>query len=268
MTEGTKYLLSKTDPPKLELADDDGSPACAWYFETADDSQERAPFNQIVNVAVRDLQNIGNYCVWLDVTKPAPGHSRSHAAGQASTTLDAAFGALTEERKKELATLIPEGWTGGERDWRMHCVRSTALGDRRYLMGVSAAPWTGDNDVLLGALKAYTAEVKAGCVPVAASGSSGIAVRPMRMYGSGASRTKDRTYRWDTDGAYIFGADSKTVPSEQTYWTDNDGQLIGGPEGAAGQTWTIKPWTPPPAPKASLNDYELTGLFGPLGAFL
>ncbi|GGX47622.1 hypothetical protein [Streptomyces chryseus] len=64
--EGMKYLMSVTAPPVLELGPADGSLATAWYFHTADDPSERQPFNQIASVAVRDLQNIGNYCVWLD----------------------------------------------------------------------------------------------------------------------------------------------------------------------------------------------------------
>ncbi|MFB6951297.1 hypothetical protein ACFCXP_16865 [Streptomyces niveus] len=64
------------------------------------------------------------------------------------------------------------------------------------------------------------------------------------MYGCGAERGRGATYRWEYDGTYIYGADSKTVSSERTYWTDDDGSLLGKPKGGAGQTWTLTSWKP------------------------
>lgn len=89
------------------------------------------------------------------------------------------------------------------------------------------------------------------------------------LYGSGASRGKNSTYRWVFDGTYIYGADSKTVPSERTYWTDNDGRLIGKGKGGPGQTGALAPWTPPPAKTdwdGASEQLFLTGLFGPFVA--
>ncbi|MFJ8335414.1 hypothetical protein [Streptomyces sp. NPDC094437] len=88
------------------------------------------------------------------------------------------------------------------------------------------------------------------------------------MYGSGASRGRGSTYRWVYDGTYIYGADSGTVPSERTYWTDDNGYLVGKNKGGPGQTWTIAPWTPTPRPEARPFSLMLTGLFGPIGDFL
>ncbi|MFJ7631134.1 hypothetical protein ACIQZN_32135 [Streptomyces sp. NPDC097595] len=91
---------------------------------------------------------------------------------------------------------------------------------------------------------------------------------PTRLYGCGASRGAGSTYGWTYDGTYIYGSDSKTVPSEQTYWTDEDGHLLGKPKGGPGQTWSIKPWAPSKSAEISRFDIALTGLFGPIGRAL
>ncbi|MEV1025061.1 hypothetical protein [Streptomyces sp. NPDC050264] len=106
--EGTKYLLSKTDPPALELGADDGSAACAWYLNTGEDPQYRIPYLQIVNVAVRDLQNIGNYCVCLQTERRAK-HAPEH------DELAAVHRALTGGQKQELAAVIPTAWSGDQK---------------------------------------------------------------------------------------------------------------------------------------------------------
>ncbi|MFF3216950.1 hypothetical protein ACFYYB_40800 [Streptomyces sp. NPDC002886] len=87
------------------------------------------------------------------------------------------------------------------------------------------------------------------------------------MDGSGASRDKGSTYAWAYDGTYIYGADSRTVPSERTYWTDENGYLVGRNKGGAGQKWKLAPWTPTPQPTDGLALVR-TGLLGPLGFFI
>jgi hypothetical protein len=53
------------------------------------------------------------------------------------------------------------------------------------------------------------------------------------------------------------------VPAERTYWTDEDGYLVGKAKGGLGQAWTIAPWNPPaPDPQANVGGAILTGLFG------
>ncbi|MEU8560547.1 hypothetical protein AB0C45_03565 [Streptomyces cyaneofuscatus] len=90
------------------------------------------------------------------------------------------------------------------------------------------------------------------------------------MFGCGAMRYGGSTYRWDYDGTYITASDSKTVPSEQTYWTDDEGQLVGKAKGHPGQKWTIAPYkTPTKAPDTGgvdLPSVFLTGLFGPIAS--
>ncbi|MCX5079163.1 hypothetical protein OHA84_01480 [Streptomyces sp. NBC_00513] len=62
---GARYLLSRTYPPSLELGPADGTMATAWYHRYHNDSLEPQPFNQIASRAVSDLQNIGDYGVWM-----------------------------------------------------------------------------------------------------------------------------------------------------------------------------------------------------------
>ncbi|MFE2330252.1 hypothetical protein ACFXD5_41190 [Streptomyces sp. NPDC059385] len=59
------------------------------------------------------------------------------------------------------------------------------------------------------------------------------------------------------------------MPSERTYWTDENGILVGKNKGSPGQTWTLTPWkrTPEESPNL-LRAILLTGLFGPLGPAL
>uniref|UniRef100_UPI000B0781C7 hypothetical protein n=1 Tax=Nocardia yamanashiensis TaxID=209247 RepID=UPI000B0781C7 len=57
----------------------DGSISTSWYFNTRYDKGDQGPRNQIASLAVHDLQNIGDYCVWLNAgdlsfTKPILGH--------------------------------------------------------------------------------------------------------------------------------------------------------------------------------------------------
>ncbi|MFB8086894.1 hypothetical protein [Streptomyces sp. NPDC055992] len=89
------------------------------------------------------------------------------------------------------------------------------------------------------------------------------------MFGCGAMRYGGSTYRWDYDGTYITASDSKTVPSEQTYWTDDEGQLVGKAKGNPGQKWTIAPYKAPTKAVPDSVDLPcvfLTGLFGPIAS--
>ncbi|MFJ3438816.1 hypothetical protein ACIPMU_35420 [Streptomyces cyaneofuscatus] len=243
-----------TDPPRLELADNDGSPACAWYFETAQDLEERIPFNQIVNLAVHDLQNIGDFSVW------AYAKSVAHRDRPASDALRTA----TAERKKELAPLIPQGWRGTFDDWKDAIYQFEAKGEVRFREEHGTEHWKEGPRDLVAAMKKYMAEVLKGTT----TAPRRFPDAKIAMYGAGARRGAGSTPRWTTDGSYIFGADSRTIESERTYWTDKDGILVGQTKGHAGQAWSIKPWTPPVTQKVNVNDFALTGLFGPLAAFL
>ncbi|MFE3618440.1 hypothetical protein, partial [Streptomyces anulatus] len=118
---------------------------------------------------------------------------------------------------------------------------------------------------VIAALRAYLDEAaKEGIAPSPFTSAS-----RTRMFGCGAKRGKGATYRWAYDGTYIYGSDSETVPSERTYWTDHNGQLVGKHKGVPGQTWTIAPWKPTPAQAESdVSAILLTGLFGPIGSVL
>ncbi|MEV7512662.1 hypothetical protein AB0O57_32360 [Streptomyces sp. NPDC091201] len=116
------------------------------------------------------------------------------------------------------------------------------------------------------AMRAYLdAAAKEGIRPTPAAASAGWT----DMNGCGASRGRNSTYRWVYDGTHIYGADSRTVPQERTYWTDDNGYLVGKNKGGPGQTWTLAPWKPS-APKTGISagGAILTGLFGPLAGFL
>ncbi|MFF9818738.1 hypothetical protein [Streptomyces sp. NPDC014006] len=70
------------------------------------------------------------------------------------------------------------------------------------------------------------------------------------------------------DGTHIYGADSRTVQAEQTYWTDAGGYLVGKTKGGPGQTWKLTPWKPAPETRTDVGDAVLTGLFGPFAGLL
>ncbi len=83
-----------------------------------------------------------------------------------------------------------------------------------------------------------------------------------------ARREEGSTYRWAYDGTYIYGADSKTVPAERTYWTDEGGSLVGRSKGGPGQTWSLAAWKPTEAQPDPVRAVALTGLFGPIAGLL
>lgn len=118
---------------------------------------------------------------------------------------------------------------------------------------------------LIAAMRAYLdAAAKEGITPAAPASSSA----RTEMHGCGADRYEHSTYRWEYDGTHIYGADSTTVPSERTYWTDENGFLVGKDKGGPGQTWTLTQWKPP-APQPNMARALLfTGLFGPFGVAL
>ncbi|MFI0503217.1 hypothetical protein ACH3WN_10160 [Streptomyces albogriseolus] len=429
--EGTKYLLSRTFPPTLELGPNDGSDATAWYYRYHEDRLERQSFNQIASTAVDKHQNIGKYGVWMfsdpaDVELEKVSLQEWYASRLNDTTGDIA---------KRLDALIPQPWTtqaaqdyaseleqwkeegerfegtieqlnsrqadlmeeiraqaakvmeavreqaadltkankandslristGGGRfrapteDEVVDTMESRMLGgvwhvqrleeemeradprDYAYLLenqlgalectgGYSLLEWLRaigkaegfekplkemerTEDALAQALKAETpvrawqrraplkgvARWNDRCATLsfygtdklddndnehveemraylAAAAKEGI-TKPVssvgartEMFGCGAMRYVGSTYRWDYDGTYITASDSKTVPSEQTYWTDDKGQLVGKAKGHPGQKWTIAPYKAPTKADSGgvdLPSVFLTGLFGPIAS--
>ncbi|MGW6868992.1 hypothetical protein [Streptomyces sp. NPDC054901] len=259
---GTKYLLSKTDPPTLELGDDDGSPACAWYFDTAQDPQGRIPYDQIVNTGVRDLQNIGDFCVWLQV------HQEFEETGKVArrVELNDIIYELLQAQEHELSGTIPPEWAGDKDLWYAQCADYHMLGAQDYLDVVrgSKLPWKGSEEALDHAMRTFCTKI----IEASRKGAEAIVTRTMKMRGCGIHGLEGSTYRWATDGTYIFSTDSTNLSTAETYWTDSNGRLTGQAKGRGAQTWTIKPWTPPASKPGNLNDYALTGLFGPLATFL
>ncbi|MGW6568430.1 hypothetical protein [Streptomyces sp. NPDC054975] len=427
--EGTKYLLSRTYPPLLELGPADGTKATAWYYRSHDDALERRPFNQIASTAVTDLQNIGDHCVWMYSDPLAVEREKVFLQERFTNRLNDATG----DAAKQLRALIPEEWTAQAaqdyedelEDWKregwhfegvverlngrqavllerlrpqhaklveavsghmdaimqayqsstrssikhadgtpfnrketqQHWERSLEGGAKmvqeiemqmeraepqelqellemqvgvmsgsgaelmsRRLAGLGLPSLFGEaleearrtERALVEALKAEApvrawqrrAPVKGvarwndRCARLAfhgedklnafdkkfveamrgyltAAAKQGIAKpvssvdSPTGMYGCGAKRYGGSTYRWDYDGTYITASDSKTVPSERTYWTDNDGLLVGKAKGGPGQKWTIAPYEEPAkTDKADGEDIFLTGMFGPLTSIL
>lgn len=367
--EGTKYLLGRTDPPALELGPPDGSLATAWYFDTAHDSLERQPFNQIVNVAVRDLQNIGNRCVWLYTDSYTEAADKWHAQQQFAAKMHD----LPDDLRERLSQLIPEEWkaqraqlheelleewkTENEQDEENHAwlealleadaaaeepLEAGKLAQFKVLLDPTRTERvTKDEEPLLKEISAWQARISdraeellpqvkerrakalelewqqkaqvetleqwtKNCVFLAFHHAEGLKsslflppteqdkryVAAMRVYldeaakegiypsceasgartdlnGCGVKRSENRAYRWQTDGTYIFGADSDTVLAERCYWTDDNGYLVGKNKNGPGQTWTIEPWTPPARiDRADVGGALLTGLFGPLASVL
>lgn len=145
-------------------------------------------------------------------------------------------------------TALAQQW----QDWHSACVL-VAFNEESQLVP--------RDEKFVSALRAYLQAVaEEGIRPQAdASGAR------TEMYGSGASRKSGSTYRWVFDGTHIYGADSKTVPAERTYWTDDNGYLVGRNKGGPGQTWTLASWkAPAPAARAAAPALLLTGLFGPI----
>ncbi|MEU2835301.1 hypothetical protein ABZ667_43150 [Streptomyces lavendulae] len=143
--------------------------------------------------------------------------------------------------------------------WHLWCAHRKIQGSVIVFSGVTTG--SSQHDRLIAALETYVeAAAKEGIVPPVIAADS-----TTRMYGSGASNGPSSTYGWTYDGTYIYAADSHTIPSEQTYWTDAGGYLVGRPKGGPGQTWSIVKWTPTP-PTPNYTAVALTGLFGPLGA--
>ncbi|CAM5359535.1 hypothetical protein SAVIM338S_01342 [Streptomyces avidinii] len=261
---GTKYLQSVTERPGVELGEPDGSPATAWWFSTIDDSAERRPFNQIVSHAVGEYQNIGNHCVWLDMKLHPTADDRNRAADQFRHKLDDMPAAL----KEKLAALPPAAfWTQAEEELGAGASLSEKLALWHGYCASVAFPVQNveEDDEGLEAAQSYIDAAAAEGVhrPEVESGRTSTT----RMYGCGASRTEGSTYRWVYDGTYIYGADSKTVPLERTYWTDENGYLVGKSKGGPAQTWTLAPWKPAP-PEPDMSAVALTGLFGPLSGLL
>lgn len=277
--EGTKYLQSVTDKPWVELGEPDGSIATAWYFDTADDSVERMPFNQIVSVAVRDLQNIGNYCVWMRAGELSFDDKTREEAEKEYEAQEAAKQNRSEARKRYLQeyidSMVPKEWAASQKTldawewWRgTYAFRKDSDNERLFWGDYDndgRGQFRGDKDAVVRAIKAYIPEAAKDGVYIKSPWSSGDA--STRMYGCGASRGPGSTYRWATGNGYIYAADDN-VSSDKTCWTDVDGQLVGRAAGGPGQSWTIASWTPPEQPAEVAKAALLTGLFGPLGVVL
>ncbi|WP_406240423.1 hypothetical protein [Streptomyces anulatus] len=423
---GTTYLLSRTYPPSLELGPADGTKATAWHYRYHHDSLERQPFNQIASSAVSDLQNIGDYGVWM--------YSDPLAAASEKVSLREWFASMlndaTEDVAKRLGALIPEEWTAqaaqdyedelaswkrqgksyegkleklnGRQAALLEVLRSQhgelleafrgqaeALAeankahrdpittddepltkeqlqksaevvllwgtkevqeleeemeraepqDQQYLLErqIEAMENSGAVDLarmlehlelpatlqkaldkvqrteraLVKALKAE-APVRAWqrraplkgvarwndrCARLAFYGADNLGgidkkfvetmhayldaadkdgiTKPVstlgsrtELYGCGAKRYEGSTYRWKYDGTYITASDSQTVPSERTYWTDDNGRLVGKAKGGPGQKWTIASYKEPTPERVDRTDVFLTGMFGPVARFL
>lgn len=170
--------------------------------------------------------------------------------------------AVKERRAAAALAAIP---TEDLRKWHSYCAFRKAHGEKGIIRFTNDHYDTTEDKRIVAGLDAYLeAAAKEGIVPPVIASDA-----PTRLYGCGASRGEGSTYGWTYDGTYIYGADSKTVPSERTYWTDEDGYLVGKPKGGPGQTWSIKPWTPSKPPAGiSRSDIALTGLFGPIGRAL
>ncbi|MFF8958678.1 hypothetical protein [Streptomyces sp. NPDC014894] len=105
--EGTKYLLTRSYPPSLELGPADGTKATSWFYQNREDSLERQPFNQIASSAVSELQNIGNYSVWMYSDPLAEAQEKVILRGWFASMLNDATGDVA----KQLGALIPQEWT-------------------------------------------------------------------------------------------------------------------------------------------------------------
>ncbi|MEV6059920.1 hypothetical protein AB0L62_07935 [Nocardia asteroides] len=276
--EGQKYLQTVTDRPWLHLGEPDGSISTAWYFKTTHDGVERAPYDQIVNVAVGDLQNIGDFCVWFTAGEK---HHRQEFEEEAKAVAEARAN-RSEARKRYLEdyidSIVPKQWDSAQKtldNWEFWCWayatrKEQCLEDRFWndYDNHGRGKYRGDKDALIEAIKTYNQEAAKDGVYIPSPWVTGSA--SSRLDGCGRSRYRGTTYRWATDGTHIFAADSTTVNHEQTYWTDSNGFLVGRVKGQPGQSWTFKAWTPPVADERdnTADALLLTGLFGPLGAVL
>ncbi|MFF0492251.1 hypothetical protein ACFYTQ_24750 [Nocardia sp. NPDC004068] len=271
--EGTTFPQYKTSAPWLELGDPDGSIATAWQFYTAEDRAERRPYNQIVSTAVRDLQNIGDYCVGFrtrDQSDSGPVELTSEAEWDEILAREATRKARPEERKRYLSTLIPESMPNDHKnldDWEGACAVYASDGGMDWIKFRMLAGWEPAEEhkqPLLEAMESYLPELE----------QDGIYYRPShddtttvaRMRACGRDRANYETYRWATDGTHIYAADDKTLGPDRTHWTDRDGHLHGRPPGEPGQSWTITPWTPPKRTGGfTREDIAYTGFFGGIG---
>ncbi|MQY27300.1 hypothetical protein [Nocardia aurantia] len=235
-----------TPAPSLELGDSDRATVTAWYLDTTYDRDHRAPRNQLVSVAAREQRNIGDYCVTLD-SDSAPEEELPDR--QART-----------HRRADLEHLMPSEWgqPGSKsvevtRTWHDFCGPYTH--ELFHQWGENAeemllliceddppAQWHGtDAQVLFDAVKAYHVE-SSQPLPKVTAADLHHRDTAITMDSCTADRATGVTYQWQTDGHYIWGADSTTIPSHRTYWTDNGSHgLVARRKGGTGQTWTCTP---------------------------
>ncbi|MFF0488049.1 hypothetical protein ACFYTQ_03415 [Nocardia sp. NPDC004068] len=281
--EGTKYLQYITDEPWLELGEPDGSIATAWHLDTG---AERfgGPRNQITSTAVRDLQNIGDFCVWFHT-------GRTFTDGEEDTADDYEDRARAQHKAKRnrsrarrryleeyIDSLVPKKWAAAQKTldrWEHWCGvydyrRSSDNEDAFWDDCAKHGPGTitgDDRTAVVKAIQAYAREAAKDGVHIASEW--GPAAMGSRLWGNGGTRGGGSNYGWATDGTHIYAADDKTVSPDTSYWTDLDGQLVGRPKGEPGQNWTIAAWTPPAKPTGpSREQILLTGLFGGVGRAL
>lgn len=269
--EGMKYLLSVTEPPRLELGPADGTPATVWRYHTAHDDLERQPFNQVVSHAVGEYQSIGDYCVWLDTEAGLATTGLTEPEVARREELLKKLEAAPQEVRAKLDALVPSLWAtipshkvmtadGRRTAWYKLVTEFMFLDELEQAS--SSNPFT--SQLLDCADVIREAQIE---VPRAPEGEKGPDILiGSRAYGCGAERRSGRTCRWVYDGTHIYAADSQKIVAENTYWTDYNGHLVGTAKGAAkAQEWTVKPWTLP-EPDRNKTAIVLTGLLGPFGA--
>ncbi|MFK0238195.1 hypothetical protein [Streptomyces vinaceus] len=418
--EGTKYLQYVSYKPTLEIGPDDGSPATSWFYRSHDDPLERQPFDQIASAAVTDLQNIGDYGVWMYSDPAAQELEKARLQEWYASRLNDAAGKSGER----LDALIPEAWTAqaaqdyeaelaywkgeGEqyegtveqlngrqamlleelrpqhgkiqelipehldlllqtvtvtrsdgkpmtRQELQESLQDILVSGARQVQAIEQKMERAEPQRLHGLLREQVSLIESGgahsmkmqlegfevpaplkeavkaameteralvealkaeapvrawqrraplkgvarwndrCTQLAFYGKDQLdgvdskfaeemtdylktaakegITKPVsnigsrtELFGCGAKRYRGSTYRWSYDGTYISASDSQTVPSEQTYWTDDDGQLVGKSKGHPGQKWKIAPYKAPAKPPVDAEEVFLTGMFGPIGS--
>ncbi|WP_146251475.1 hypothetical protein [Nocardia tenerifensis] len=257
--EGTKYEAYVSGKPQLGMGNNDGSMDYQWYYDTRYDTVDRAPANQIVSEAVKQKQNIGNYCVNI-----YPNY-RSQAPQKAPDPEKEKRRQAAEQEAARLRRLpIPDEWKGSQKVWVALYMRTRTVHDKPSKEGSSYIEWvaqrgkkddsfkawldwTGSKDALVQALQDFATaadEDKKTYTPPPVSdkpaGRKSVFDCEMKLYGTGTSRGGNN-YRWQTDGTYIWACDDRDgLPASDTYWTDVDGKLVGRSKGGPGQTWTLK----------------------------
>ncbi|MEU6191902.1 hypothetical protein [Nocardia sp. NPDC047038] len=206
---GNTYTTYTTGDPTLTLGIR-GTIESTWKFDTSG--------SQIISVAVNEKNNIGDCCVAIRQDDAA-------------------------DRGAWVELLRPPEWTGEPDLWPdifMQVYRLLPLDEDADACEQLAQQnldkgWTGDWDSLINAVTQIvsTVEDSGKKVPPAAWADCPISLD--RATGQG--RDVDA---WQTDGTYIWSADTGRAPEPaRTYWTDAGGTLVGRGKGKPHQTWTF-----------------------------